>query len=100
MYVLVGWEGSGGRLSFMASMLESLLYPLRLPVDVANSVKEESFPRLPGVWAQSYALNWPIPVKKAHLGALVVFKPPPCSISLGLSLSFVSLSFVGFLHHN
>lgn len=46
--------------------------------------KKIAFPRLPGVWAQSSALNWPIPVKKAPLGALVVFKPPPCSVSLNL----------------
>lgn len=56
-------------------------------MDVADPVKD-FFPRLPSVWALSYALNWPIPVKKAPLGALVVFKPPPCSVSLGPSLSF------------
>lgn len=75
--------------SWPPSLSLFLLHPIRLPVDIANSVKD-SVPRLPGVWVQFYALNWPIPVKKEPLGALVVYKPPSCFVSLEPSSSFAS----------
>lgn len=53
-----------------------LLYPVRLPVDAANSVKDDPFPRLPGALAQSCALNWQVPTVRA---SDFILDEMPCS---------------------